>query len=467
MICRKIATLVLLLISGCSYADSKSVVFIAGPPSHTWDTHNHHAGCDLLAEALEKSGLNIKTSVYRDKWPVTMEEADAVVIYSDGGKDNIASGHEATLRKLSDRGTGIVFLHWATEPVEDKLKTVMTDCTGGYFETNWSVNPIWTLKNPVLGKHPVTRGVRPFELKEEWYYHMRFRENMTGITPVLSALPPADSVSQEDDEHSGNPAVRKAIEDGIAQHVAWVSENKNGSRGFGFTAGHYHKSWANDDYRKIVLNGIAWTAGVEIPANGVPSITPVIPTHQSIVHAIAKQDLEDITRHITTGADVNQQNKSLWSPLHYAAVRGNTKAAALLLENGARVDMKTRKGKTALHFAADRNFIELAELLLDNGANIIEPAGDGWTPLHLAAARNRLEMARMLIKRGADTNALSLGGGTPLHEGAASASGELIQLLLDSGSKPETKARNGKTALDYAIELKNKEAEQILKKLKP
>ena len=55
------------------------------------------------------------------------------------------------------------------------------------------------------------------------------------------------------------------------QHVAWVSERDNGGRGFGFTGAHFHKNWANDDFRQVGLNAVAWIAGWEIPEGGVPS----------------------------------------------------------------------------------------------------------------------------------------------------------------------------------------------------
>jgi hypothetical protein len=42
--------------------------------------------------------------------------------------------------------------------------------------------------------HPTTRGlkpfaveVKPFTVHDEWYYHMRFRESMEGVTPILTA----------------------------------------------------------------------------------------------------------------------------------------------------------------------------------------------------------------------------------------------------------------------------------------
>ena len=37
--------------------------------------------------------------------------------------------------------------------------------------------------------HPITRGVKPFAADDEWYYHMRFREGMSGVTPILTAMP--------------------------------------------------------------------------------------------------------------------------------------------------------------------------------------------------------------------------------------------------------------------------------------
>jgi len=51
--------------------------------------------------------------------------------------------------------------------------------------------------------------------------------------------------------------------------VAWAREREDGGRGFGTTCGHYYDNWKNDDFRKFILNAIAWTAHVEIPNGGV------------------------------------------------------------------------------------------------------------------------------------------------------------------------------------------------------
>ena len=135
---------------------------------------------------------------------------------------------------------------------------------------NWSVNPHWDADYATLPKHAVTSGVKPFKANDEWYYHMRFRPDMKGVTPILTALPPKDTLNRPDGTHSGNPAVRDAIAKGEPQHMMWVSDNANGSRGFGFTGAHFHKNWQNNDFRKLVLNAISWVSKAEVPADGVP-----------------------------------------------------------------------------------------------------------------------------------------------------------------------------------------------------
>jgi hypothetical protein len=111
--------------------------------------------------------------------------------------------------------------------------------------------------------------VNPISITDEWYFHMRFRDGMKGVIPILSAVPPESTMNRSDGPHEGNPAVREAVKQGEPQVVAWACERPDGGRGFGFTGGHYHKNWGNDDVRKLVLNAILWTAKVEVPVTGV------------------------------------------------------------------------------------------------------------------------------------------------------------------------------------------------------
>ncbi|MBC8094316.1 MAG: ThuA domain-containing protein, partial [Akkermansiaceae bacterium] len=156
-------------------------------------------------------------------------------------------------------------------PTKEKGQAEFLNWIGGCFEVNWSVNPFWEADFTKLPDHPIANGVKPFKIEDEWYYHMRFTPDMRGVTPILTGRPTAETLTRPDGPHSGNPDVRKAVANGEPQPVAWAFEDADGRRGFGFTGGHHHKNWRNDDLRKVMLNAILWTAKVEVPANGVES----------------------------------------------------------------------------------------------------------------------------------------------------------------------------------------------------
>ena len=67
--------------------------------------------------------------------------------------------------------------------------------------------------------------------------------------------------------------------------------------------------------------------------------------------------------------------------LSSAALFGQTKVVALLLEAEADVNAKNRDGSTPLHSAAFLGQYETAKLLLENGADVNIRNGDGGTPL--------------------------------------------------------------------------------------
>ena len=64
--------------------------------------------------------------------------------------------------------------------------------------------------------------------------------------------------------------------------MMWTVERPNGGRGFGFTGGHFHDNWANDNFRRVVLNGILWIAKVEVPLNGVQSTVSEEPLNANL-----------------------------------------------------------------------------------------------------------------------------------------------------------------------------------------
>lgn len=250
--------------------DTKKVVLLSDR-GKTGHEHAHAAGNKVLAKALEESGLGFETAEYMN-WPEdpkALDGADCVVFYCNGGKGHIVMKDLERFEELIKDGVGIVCMHYGVEVPKGKPGDIMLDATGGYFETHWSVNPHWTAKIESLPEHPITNGCEPWVQDDEWYFHMRFKPE--GVTPILSAHPPRKTMARKDGPHSNNPHVRKAMDAGEIQHIAWAYERPGGGRGFGTTGGHYHATWNDDNWRTLMLNAIAWTSGVEIPEEGVPS----------------------------------------------------------------------------------------------------------------------------------------------------------------------------------------------------
>jgi type 1 glutamine amidotransferase len=171
---------------------------------------------------------------------------------------------------MAQAGIGIGCIHYAVEIPKGDPGEALLNLLGGYFETNWSVNPHW---EPFfkLPKHAVTRGIQDFKIRDEWYYHMRFSPDRKGVTPILAVVPPADTANGPNGPHSGNPFVRADVAKGEPQPLMWTFDRPNGGRGFGFTGGHYHKNWGEPNFRKVVLNALLWIAKAEVPPGGVES----------------------------------------------------------------------------------------------------------------------------------------------------------------------------------------------------
>lgn len=272
--------------SGSTRAAERRVLLIAGPPSHPPGQHEHNAGVLLLRNGLAGvPQLQVEVSLNGfPSSPAAFDGLDAVLIYADGGPSHIALRDEnfTVLQNAMRRGVGLALLHYAVMPAIEKGRQEFLAWIGGVYEVGWSVNPHWDAAFMGLPEHPVTRGVHPFAIHDEWYFHLRFAPEMTGVTPLLSAVPPHSTMARPDGDHSGNPHVRAAVARGEPQIVAWAFERPNGGRGFGFTGGHFHRNWANDDFRRLVLNAILWLAGAEVPRNGVESAV----TEADLLHSL-------------------------------------------------------------------------------------------------------------------------------------------------------------------------------------
>ncbi len=255
--------------SNVTAAEKHNILLIAGNPSHGYGSHEHYAGLKVLEESLNASSDSVHVTVVRG-WPddkSLVDTADSIVIYCDGGERHLAIPHLEALRTKLATGCGFACLHYAVEVPKGPVGDDFLNFLGGYFETHWSVNPHWVGDFKTLPEHPITQGVKPFATNDEWYFHMRFNPTAK-VTPILAAVAPEDTMRRPDGPHSGNPDVRKSVAAGEPQVVAWAFERAGGGRSFGFTGGHYHWNWGNENVRRLVTNAIRWTAGDEVPDSG-------------------------------------------------------------------------------------------------------------------------------------------------------------------------------------------------------
>jgi hypothetical protein len=249
----------------------KNILLIGDHPSHGPRQHEHNAAAHLLQKWLS-TVRGVKATAHFGGWPAdasVFDEADAIFMFCTGGNRHYAfqENRAESLRKAAARGAGLMFFHYCVEPGAETGRKEMLDWIGGYFETHYSVNPHWEAQFTSLPAHPIARGVKPFKILDEWYYNMRFVEGMRGVTPILTAVPGPETLKRPDGPHSGNPDVRAKA--GQPTVVMWAYERPDGGRGVGFTGGHFHDSFGNPDFRKVVLNALLWIAKHDVPAAGV------------------------------------------------------------------------------------------------------------------------------------------------------------------------------------------------------
>jgi type 1 glutamine amidotransferase len=244
----------------------KRVLLVAGRPSHGPGDHEFFAGSAIMMDLL-KQNPDVFPIMARDGWPKNeklLETADCIVLYMDGGGGHPAIRPErmALIQKQLDRGAGWVNIHYAVEyPVKSGGRDVagpVTSWMGGFYERDYSINPHWDADIRSLPKNPITRGVKPFTLRDEWYYGMRWVDEMKGVTPILQAVPPDET------RRTKHTQSRK----GQIETMAWAFERKDGGRAFGFTGAHFHRNWADENFRRVVVNAILWCAKEEVPEGG-------------------------------------------------------------------------------------------------------------------------------------------------------------------------------------------------------
>ncbi|MBX3443614.1 MAG: ThuA domain-containing protein [Planctomyces sp.] len=272
----------------------RRIVIVAGVKSHGPEgnrIHDYPWSARLLKTMLETSNVReqVRVSVFRDGWPddpAALDGADAVMVISDGRDGDLyaeaphleSPQRVAEVQRLIDRGCGLLTFHFSTF-APDQYERQILDWSGGYFDWEENGERKWhsaievhdTEVLPVNPSHPALRGVRPFQLREEFYFNLRF-EPAGAEGPPRKTAEPIDVLGGRTTPLAIVPALPGR--DAWGQTVAWARERENGGRGFGTTCGHFYDNWQNESFRRLVLNALVWAAGGEVPEQGVEAALP-------------------------------------------------------------------------------------------------------------------------------------------------------------------------------------------------
>jgi type 1 glutamine amidotransferase len=252
--------------------EETKIIILTGDKSHPATLHEYIKNARLIKVMLDQA-TNIKginTEICYQGWPedpAILDNADLILTISDGrdgpGGEEVpflGEGRIEIIQKQIDRGCGMMTFHFSTF-TPDKYSEQILEWVGGYFdwqndvgEREW-YSDITFLDVPVAlpgHEHPISNGVEPFRIVEEYYYDLRFRKEDPRFTPIIE-------VPQLQNEHPDGKI------------IAWAIERKDGGKGFGTSLGHFYGNWKNEGYRKLLLNSIVWTAGLNVPESGVES----------------------------------------------------------------------------------------------------------------------------------------------------------------------------------------------------
>ncbi len=252
-----------LILVGTNYAQTDSakgkqkIVLVAGETALV-DTVGHHdylAGCAVL-ETLLRQTNGVEIVQVKNGWPddeTVFSNAKAAVFYTDGGGKQAfldPPQRTAKLQSMVDSGVGIVMIHQAVDFPESFVDQAKSWIGGIY--SNGSGRGHWDSTHVDFPGHPVARGVTPWKINDGWLNGIQFVDGMKGITPIVWS----------GKEYAGS---RAGLDKDI---VAWTYERSNGGRSFAFTGLDAHSAWSLPGMRQLMVNGVLWTTGVEIPTAG-------------------------------------------------------------------------------------------------------------------------------------------------------------------------------------------------------
>lgn len=137
-----------------------------------------------------------------------------------------------------------------------------------------------------------------------------------------------------------------------------------------------------------------------VPAQNVSQSQPYqpaafVPERQDLFDAANAGNVQQISKLLSQGLDVNTYNRERESALHMAAARGHYQAVIFLVKSGAYVNAPTVKNWIPLHHAVRFRHANIANFLMQRGSSPQARTSDGLTAVDMA--RNNRDYRLMSI----------------------------------------------------------------------
>jgi ankyrin repeat protein len=150
-----------------------------------------------------------------------------------------------------------------------------------------------------------------------------------------------------------------------------------------------------------------------------------------LIEASRENNLPEVSRLLSVGADVNATNDRSWTSLHSAIYKGHVQVVIELLGHGADIEAKDSRGWTPLHFACHMGHVAIVDELLSRGANAeANTKNGGDTPLHKAANKGHLAIVQALLSGGANIRAANNQGILPVYLAVGKGNQKVAKCLL-------------------------------------
>lgn len=225
------------------------ILFIGKNPDHAYGTHMYMHTCGMLAKCVELTPGT--ETVVSNGWPKdakAVEGVKAIVIYTDPAAEFLLDGpHRAKVEELMKKGVGLVTIHWASSINKnnyERLGPAWLGYVGGTWVSNVGLSGGKSPLKQLIPDHPVCRGWKEYEIEDEYY-----------LDPVIKQAKPLLQVRDRKDKDVT---------------VGWVFERPDGGRSFCTTLGHPYKNFQIEAFRRMIVNGILWSAQIDVPKDGAP-----------------------------------------------------------------------------------------------------------------------------------------------------------------------------------------------------